>query len=198
LQYAAGKEKLTMIPTETECYALMDRYGMLANIKDHSIVVAEIVRVISQGLVRSGVPVSIEMAVAGALLHDIGKTQTLQTGGDHAALGREICLQHHFDEIADIVGEHVRLKSHSTDGTCSEKEIVYYADKRVLHTSVVSIEERKHDILARYGRNDLGLRQRICENFRVCEGVEERIFSKLRFRPDELADVIREKLDVAR
>ena len=179
-----------MIPTEKECYDLMDQYGMLDNVREHSIVVAEIVRVISQGLVTSGVQISVDKAVAGALLHDIAKTQCLQKGGDHAALGREICLQHQLDEIADIVAEHIWLKSYSLDGVYSEKEIVYYGDKRVLHTSVVSLDERMHDIIDRYGRNDSRLTQLVRMNFDICQGIEKKLFKKLDFGPEQLADMV--------
>jgi putative nucleotidyltransferase with HDIG domain len=179
-----------VIPTEKECYDLMDQYRMLDNIREHSIVVAEVVRAISHGLVISGVQLSVDKAVAGALLHDIAKTQSLQTGGDHAALGREICLQHHLDEIADIVAEHIWLRSYSHDGVYSEKEVVYYADKRVLHTSVVSLEERMHDIIDRYGRNDSRLTQLVQMNFNICREIERKLFKKLDFRPEQLADMV--------
>jgi hypothetical protein len=43
----------------------MDQYQMLDNIREHSIVVAEIVRAISTGLVHSGVEISVQKAVAG-------------------------------------------------------------------------------------------------------------------------------------
>lgn len=180
-----------MIPTEKDCYALMDQYQMLDNVREHSIVVAEIVRVISQGLVKSGVHISVEKSVAGALLHDIGKTQSIKTGGDHAALGREICLQHQLDEIADIVGEHIWLRRNSPDGVYSESEVVYYADKRVLHTSVVSLQERMDDILKRYGKDNQRLCLFIRENFRICKGVERKLFNKLDFRPADLAEILR-------
>lgn len=179
-----------MIPTEKECYALMDQYRMLDNIREHSIVVADIVRVISTGLVHSGVKISVQKAVAGALLHDIAKTQCIQSGGDHATVGREICLQHQFDEIADIVGEHVWLEDYSLDGVYSEKEVVYYADKRVLHTSVVTLAERMHDIIDRYGRNDSRLSQMVRMNFTICKGIEKKLFSQLDFRPEDLASMI--------
>jgi uncharacterized protein len=179
-----------VIPTERECYDLMDHYRMLDNIREHSIVVAEIVRAISNGLVASGVQLSVDKAVAGALLHDIAKTQCLQTGGDHAALGREICLQHHLNEIADIVAEHIWLKSYSLDGVYAEKEVVYYADKRVLHTSVVSLDERMNDIIDRYGRNDPSLTQLVRMNFNICQGIERKLFKRLDFGPEQLADMV--------
>lgn len=181
-----------MIPTEKECYDLMDQYRMLDNVREHSIVVAEIVRAISNGLVTSGAQISVDKAVAGALLHDIAKTQCLQTGGDHAALGGEICLQHHLDEIADIVAEHIWLKSYSLDGVYSEKEIVYYGDKRVLHTSVVSLDERMHDIIDRYGRNDSRLTQLVRMNFKICLGIEKKLLRSLDFGPEQLAYMIQD------
>ena len=179
-----------MIPTEKECYDLMDKYQMLDNVREHSMVVAEMVRVISLGLVNTGVQLSVDKAVAGALLHDIAKTLCLQTGGDHAALGREICVHHHLDEIADIVAEHIWLKSYSLDGEYYEKEIVYYADKRVLHTSVVSLDERMHDIIDRYGRNDSRLRQLVLMNFNICKGIERKLLKRLDFGPEQLADLL--------
>jgi len=168
----------------------MDQYRMLDNVREHSIAVAEIVRAISHGLLTSGVQISVDKAVAGALLHDIAQTQCLQTGGDHAALGRQICLQHHLDEIADIVAEHIWLKSYSLDGVYYEKEIVYYGDKRVLHTSVVSLDERMHDIIDRYGRNDSRLTQLVRMNFNVCQGIEKKLFKRLNFGPEQLADMV--------
>lgn len=179
-----------MIPTEKECHDLMDKYGMLDNIREHSMVVAEMVRTISHGLVSSGVQLSVDKAVAGALLHDIAKTLCLRTGGDHASLGKEICLRHHLDEIADIVAEHIWLESYSLDGVYSEKEIVYYSDKRVLHTSVVSLDERMHDIIDRYGRNDSRLSHLVRMNFTICKGIERKLFTKLDFGPEQLADLV--------
>jgi putative nucleotidyltransferase with HDIG domain len=168
----------------------MDQYRMLDNIRKHSIVVADIVRAISTGLVHSGVKISVQKAVAGALLHDIAKTQCIQSGADHATVGRAICLQHQFDEIADIVGEHIWLKDYSLDSVYSEKEVVYYADKRVLHTSVVTLAERMHDIIDRYGRNDSRLSQLVRMNFIICHGVERKLFSQLDFRPEDVARMI--------
>jgi hypothetical protein len=88
------------------------------------------------------------------------------------------------------VGEHVWLKDDSLDGVYSEKEVVYYADKRVLHTSVVTLAERMHDIIDRYGRNDSRLAQRVRMNFTICKGVERKLFSQLDFRPEDLARMI--------
>jgi hypothetical protein len=135
--------------------------------------------------------ISLEKIAAGALLHDIGKTFCLNTGDDHEAKGREICLQNHLDEIADIVGEHVRLKDYHLDSPVSEKEIVYYADKRVNDDSVVSLEERLRYLIRRYAKDMKHVSQRIRENFQLCKAVEKKLFSKLNFRPEDLVDLTR-------
>jgi len=180
-----------MIPSVKECFELMEQYGMLDNIKAHSIMVEKIAIFIGQRLKDAGMDISLEKITAGALLHDIGKTLCLSTGDDHAAEGREICLRNHLDQIADIVGEHVRLKDYHLDSPIGEKEIVYYADKRVNDDMVVSLEERLRYLIRRYAKNMEHISQRIRENFELCRAVEKKLFAKLDFRPEDLASLIR-------
>lgn len=180
-----------MIPSAKECLELMEQYGMLDNIKAHSIMVKKIAFLIGQGLKNAGMDISLEKIAAGALLHDIGKTLCLNTGDDHEAKGREICLKNHLDEIADIVGEHVRLKDYHLGSPISEKEIVYYADKRVNDDKVVSLEERLRYLIRRYAKNTEHISQRIRENFQLCRAVEKKLFAKLDFRPEDLVGLIR-------
>jgi putative nucleotidyltransferase with HDIG domain len=179
-----------MIPSVEECFRLMKRHEMLDNIKAHSIVVEKIAIIIARGLRDAGVDLSLEKVTAGALMHDIGKTICFQTGGDHAAVGEEICLQHGLEEIADIVGEHVRLKSYAADQAISEKEIVYYADKRVNHDEVVGLEERLEYLFIRYGNNEEYRLQLIKDNIDLCKEVEIKLFTELKFGPEELSGMI--------
>jgi len=163
---------------------------MLDNIKSHSVVVAKVAHLIARGLLDAGIDVSIEKVVAGALLHDIGKTPSLRSGGDHSEIGRQICLQNHFDGVADIVGEHVIFTDDGLNQIYSEKEIVYYADKRVNHDHIVSLQERLAYILLRYGRNQEDLCRKIRKNFEFCKLVEKRLFKKLDFDPEVLSELI--------
>lgn len=179
-----------MVPRVEECYALMDEYRMLDNIRDHSITVARVAELIAMGLVKAGVDIALDRIIAGALLHDIGKTACLEHGGDHAQVGREICLQRRLHEVADIVGEHVRLRDFQLQGAISEKEIVYYADKRVNHSSVVTLDERSRYILDRYGRNNSEICRRIQTNFAQCKVVEAKLFARLDFSPDDITTMI--------
>ena len=166
----------------------MNSYQMLENIKAHSIVVASVAHVIAVGLKNADLVISIEKVVAGALLHDIGKTSSLGTSLDHSEIGRKICVENHLYEIASIVAEHVRLKDYDLNGNYSEKEIVYYSDKRVNHDGIVSLEDRLAYILERYGKDKEGLCRAIQMNFELCKRIEKKLFKKLTFSPESLAD----------
>jgi len=168
----------------------MERYGMLENIRAHSIVVEKVAAIIAEGLMDEGADLLLEKVKAGALMHDIAKTLCLHTREDHAAKGKEICLQNHLDEIADIVGEHVRLKDYRKETPVSEKEIVYYADKRVNADAVVSLEERLEYLLERYGDGKAHRHHLIRDNFDLCKDVEVKLFSRLAFDPEDLARMI--------
>ena len=174
------------IPSVNECLDLMEQYHMLPNIKDHSIVVTGVAKVIATGLTEVGHELSMDRIIAGALLHDIGKTPCLDNNDDHAAKGVEICLAHNFEPLADIVGEHVILRNYSDASNFSEKEIVYYADKRVNHDQVVSLEERLSYILDRYGLNNIVRCQAIKKNYALCQELEKRMFSYLSFEPFDI------------
>ena len=180
-------EEVEMIPSIRECFHLMDKYHMLENIKAHSVVVARVTCLIAQALREAEFDISVEMAIAAALMHDIGKTASLKSGQDHSEIGRQICLKNHLNEIAPIVAEHVRLKNYTLNGDFSEKEIVYYADKRVKHDKIVNLDERLAYIIGRYGRNRKDLSKAIERNFSLCEQVEERLFEKLKFSPKSLS-----------
>jgi uncharacterized protein len=180
----------TIIPTVDECFQLMDTYRMLPNIRAHSIVVARIASFLSTSLADAGIHMSLDTIIAGALLHDIGKTACLTTPENHAAKGQEICRAEQLDGIGDIVAEHVILKDYSPAMELSEKVIVYYADKRVNHDQVVSLKERLAYIIRQYGNGDHRLQKLITKNFNRCVTIEKRIFSFLDFQPDELGRLI--------
>jgi uncharacterized protein len=179
-----------MVPSIVDCHEFMNKYEMLNNIKAHSVVVEKVAGIIARGLMASGETVSLGITSAGALMHDIAKTPCLRTGEDHAALGKTICLENDLAEIAEIVGQHVRLKNYDHQGDISEKEIVYYADKRVNHDVVVSLEERLKYLLLRYGKDNHHLRIRIRWNFDMAKEVEKKLFANLPFSPEEIGNLI--------
>ena len=179
-----------MIPSVQQCFNLMAKYEMLENIKAHSIMVERIASLMARGLQEAGERLSLDLVTAGALMHDIAKTQSLKTKENHSAKGSEICLQNSLEELAEIVAEHVVLKAFSKEGPVLEKEIVYYADKRVNHDKIVSLEERLAYLIKQYGNGDETLIRRMGKNFDLCKQVESKLFAKLRFAPEDVAGMI--------
>lgn len=178
------------IPTVEQCARLMDTYGMLDNIRHHSLVVARLADRLVTGLTGSA-PLSRvpnrKLVIAGALLHDIAKTPCLDGSCEHSREGAVICTEEGYPEVAEIVAEHVLLQSHEPErfqtGHFHAKELVYYADKRVRHAHVVSLEERLEYILEHYGRDDPTRHRLIAENFSKCQVLEEHLFTFLPFSP---------------
>jgi putative nucleotidyltransferase with HDIG domain len=169
---------------------MMEQYEMLPNIREHSIRVAQVAHCLATGLEEAGVPLSYELIITSALLHDIGKTACLHTNRDHSILGGRICRDHGFHSIADIVEEHVILKNCALNGSISETIIVYYADKRVNHDSVVSLQERLNYIIGNYGNNDQELIEMIRKNYALCRHIEEKIFNHLSYGPDDIRSCV--------
>jgi len=176
----------------------MDSYAMLDNIRAHSLTVARVAEALLTGMAESKVNGTqlpdTALVLAGALLHDIAKTICLNTQCDHARKGRDICQDLGYPDIGEIVREHVVLKDFSTDrygqGIFFAKEIVYYADKRVRHDRVVSLDERMAYIIERYGNNDKQRHKVIEENFQRCKTLEHHLFCHIHFAIEELADKV--------
>jgi len=99
------------IPGLHECLLLMEQYGMLSNIRRHSLVVARLAIQLLEGLCAmqpNNPQAAKELVLAGALLHDIAKTPCLHSRCDHAQVGAEICHKEGYPEVAAIVAQHVR------------------------------------------------------------------------------------------
>jgi uncharacterized protein len=181
------------IPSREECLALMEEQGMLPNIRGHSLQVARVARVLAVHLPPSIPPLDLDLLEAGALLHDIAKTECLKTKKKHTDVGAAFLEARGYPEVAEIVVQHVTLKNgHSRPDRVSEVELVHYADKRVLHEEIVDLPTRFLYLQERYGRTAED-QQRIAALLENSLKQEEKIFRFLPFAP---ADV--RQLSVAR
>jgi len=160
------------IPSRAECEALMAKYAMLSNIVDHSFQVMNVALAIADNL-RDDVCIDRNAVIAGALLHDTTKTRSIQTKEKHAASGGELLRELGYPRIAEIVEQHVVLDLNPA-GPVLEKEIVYYADKRVMHDKIVTLDERVSDLLIRYGETQ-EIRTRILRNLQSVIPVEHKL-----------------------
>ncbi len=173
----------------------MAEYSMLEHIQAHSFVVARVAEALLNGctLPQENLP-PMDEVMAGALLHDIAKTKCLKENCNHAEVGKEICVHHGYPEIGAIVDEHVILHSFSRKrlgaGHFTARDIIHYADKRVRHDEIVSLDKRLEYILERYGNNDKQRHFLIHRNFTRCQELEAYLFAHIIFPPAELAGYV--------
>lgn len=162
------------IPGVEECYDLMKQYGMLQNILDHSVQVMRVSLAITDNLIDPAL-VDRELITASSLLHDIAKTRTIQTGElRHDRIGGDMLRDLGWDSVAAIVESHVFFDKFLPDGIIEEREIVYYADKRVMHDRIVTIDERIEDLVVRYGKSEK-IKTMIIENKKFIKTLESKI-----------------------
>jgi uncharacterized protein len=171
-----------MIPTKDECLRLMNQYGMLSNIVDHSIQVTRVALYLAKELRKRGQRIDVSLVEAASLLHDLTKAESLRTSEDHARTGAELLKGMGYERVGEVVAEHIHLLKRNDASFISEEEIVYYADKRVQHDRIVSLEERFNDLVDRYGKGKESFEQ-IEELKKVTFEIEVRIFSFLEMDP---------------
>ncbi|MCE5336401.1 MAG: HD domain-containing protein [Desulfobacteraceae bacterium] len=169
-------------PTRTECLRLLHDYGMPGNILRHSLMVAEVALFLGLKLNMNSLRLDLKLVEAAALLHDVGKERGLRTGGDHAALGAGMIEGVVPAAVADIVREHVFLSPSQLEGPITESLLVNYADKRVMHDRIVSVEARYHDLISRYAKSESHARN-LLDKLRLYTALEGSIFSHLNIEP---------------
>ena len=171
-----------MIPTRDECLSLMAQCRMLDNIKEHSLVVTKVALFLSEKLNKKGQRIDMKLVEAGSLLHDIAKTECLVSKKDHAQTGFQLLAEKGYVRVGEVVAYHVNLPPGGDPSQVTEIEIVNYADKRVRHDEIVSLEERYADLIARYGRDEKSIAfiERMKEK---STEIEKKIFSILLMDP---------------
>jgi uncharacterized protein len=168
----------------------MEQYGMLPNIKDHSLQVARIALCLGKNLKDRFPKLNLDLVEAGALLHDIAKTECLKTRANHALIGESMVSALGFDPVARIVAQHVSLEeAYFHHEWIDEVVLVHYADKRVRHDEVVDLKDRFEYLVETYGRSSEAV-ERIGALYQDTLKVEKMIFLHLSFPPQALINYL--------
>jgi uncharacterized protein len=167
----------------------MCEMAMLPNIVAHSLQVCRVAIFLVDHLEKHRTKLDRELVRTSALLHDITKTRSLVTGELHALTGADLIDELGYPEVAYIIGHHVILDDNSTSDRPTEVEVVNYADKRVLHDRVVSLQERMDYILIKYAKHP-GDKERITQNWIRAMDLERKLFDSLPFFPGDLNSMI--------
>lgn len=174
------------IPSQRDCYRMMAAIGMLPHIAAHSIQVCRVSTWLCDAMAGAGGGPDRDLVLAGALLHDITKTRSFDTGENHARTGEVYLVDRGYPEVGRIVAQHVKLDRFEAAGPVGAAEVVNYADKRVLHDRIVSMPRRMAYILERYGGRPEH-RERIRALWRETERLEAKLFRGLAAGPDDVA-----------
>lgn len=174
-----------LIPLQNECFQILQEADMPNHIQDHSRWVCRVALVLTDGLISAGIDINRKLVRASALLHDITKPRSFKTGENHAQTGGVYLSELGFPEVGDIVRQHVKLDHYYAAEIPNEAEVVNYADKRVLHDQIVSLDDRMTYILKRYAktRKHEDLLYALWDH---TSALEKRLFSYLNFHPDRI------------
>ena len=173
------------IPSNDVCREMILEMGMLDHILDHSRQVCRVALFLCERLAACSVSLDWRLVFAGALLHDITKTRSFTTGENHAETGGVYLRGKGFQEVADIVRQHVCLDQYPDPPVIDEAAVVNYADKRVLNDQIVTLKERMLYILDRYGKIHQ-CKERFDWLWGKSLGIETAIFQTIAISPETL------------
>jgi putative nucleotidyltransferase with HDIG domain len=177
------------IPTKVQCYQMISKMKMMDHIVVHSLQVCRVATFLTEHLNKQHYRLNFDLIQSAALLHDITKTRSFKTREDHALTGGEYLTDRGYPEVGDLVRQHVKLDTYSVAATIREVEVLNYADKRVLHDEIVTLDRRLGYILERYAKTPEH-RERIYLLWQKTKDLEDRIFGVLSFATGDLNQLI--------
>ncbi len=173
------------LPSREECIALLCKHKLPEHIIRHSLTVEKIAVFLAKKFNAKGIKVDTELVSRGAILHDIDKPQTLdsETVHMHGHLSKKILEAEGFPRLGEIALKHRLFRVLEKNSFSSwEEKLVYYADKRVKHDKIVSLQERFNYLLKTYGEE-----KTVFDKIAKCkprvEQLEKEIFSNLDITP---------------
>ena len=158
------------IPSREEALKILIQSGTPPHIIDHCLLVTKIALRYAEAFKAKGYEVDIKLIEAGALLHDVGRSQS--HGIEHGAVGGIIVRKMGIAEsVARIVERHVGAglteeeakKNHLPEGSyipeTLEEKIVTYSDKLVEGDREVGIEREMEKLSLELGNSHSALRR---------------------------------------
>lgn len=173
-------------PSREECLALLKRRAVPSHVFVHCLKVEQVACYLANVLNDHGENLDLHLVEAAALLHDITKIDGFQSGQDHAMTAGALLRSLGYPRVAEVVEHHIVVPSEIELGWVTEEELINYADKRVMHDRIVTLEERFEDLLRRYGKGP-GRRGVMLSLLERAKRLERKIFRNLPLLPEELS-----------
>ncbi|MBN2458584.1 HD domain-containing protein [Candidatus Woesearchaeota archaeon] len=208
------------LPSRNECFTLYDRFMLPENIRRHIEQVTKVAVFIADSFIEKGIDVNRELVERAALLHDLLKPVDFDDIAD-PILGSELSvrqigffgqlkerffgLSHEdaafelfhdsYPELAEAIRKHkyVNIIEPACQPFSWEEKILTYADKRVAHDQIVTLDERFIEGHRRYEReyDDAGLGTEDIERIdSAYRSLEKELFGKIMIDPDKIKEEI--------
>jgi putative nucleotidyltransferase with HDIG domain len=190
-----------------------DEFHTPLHVRQHCEKVATVGRFLAEKLKEKGVSVNPDTVYAAGLLHDVVRVVDFKTlspnlgtaedpsvwtalrekspGQHHADAGAELLKAKGEPELADIVRRHKYGSLLTREKpTTWEAKLLYYADKRVAHDQIVSIQERLDEGHRRH-YPDAPVSEDEKKRRAAVRKLEKEIFKPLDFTPNELISLLK-------
>ena len=141
-----------MIPDEEQSLALHNKYGSNERVVTHCLTVTAVSRRLTDAFIARGSAIDRRAVLAGALLHDIGRSRTQTV--EHGYIGAKILEEEGLDGVVvEIVKRHVGAGIANEEATSLgfpkgdyiprtlEEKVVCFSDKMVSSDAVRPFEE---------------------------------------------------------
>jgi hypothetical protein len=183
-------DRLMIIPDEDACFKLLEKYGTPHHIILHSEKVWQVARILAEGLFHRNHALEVDLLKASCLLHDIGKYPCIVDGTKfHDIRGEEILISEGYPAVARIVVQHVILRTEIPP--VAEEHVLFYADKRVVHDEVVTLENRFQYLQDTYGKTAKAVDRLMIMKQNTID-LETEIFNLLDFAPQDIPELLEE------
>jgi hypothetical protein len=130
------------LPSEQQCVTLLQEHGASPELVAHSKAVGAVAIAIGAAIQEQNHCLCLPLLAAGALLHDIARSQP-----GHGEAGARLLVRLGYPRLAPVVRPHMRL-GRDAEGDIGEAQIVYLADKLVEGARFVGLEARFETRLA--------------------------------------------------
>lgn len=198
------------VPTREEALAYFDTYHTPAHVRAHCLQVNRVALYLATSLHEAGESVNIPLVDCASLLHDtirvtewdtlnfdlfpetpsetdiaVWKSQRAQYPPNipHAHVTAGI-FEQQYPELAQVIALHSIIDAPRVQTW--EEKIVQYADRRVAHDQIVTLQERLDEAYTRYAQTAQRPLEKDPEILAALQRIEHDIFSRIGGDPDHL------------
>ena len=203
------------ILAEDTIESYFDEWATPEHVIEHCHLVTEVAMKIAQAYMRKGEIINTNLLYTACMMHDVNRVCDFKEmdrdrfeedvtdekwekwqacrrqfkGMHHADITSDILKERGFTDTAELVRLHksINIVNEPDSYDTLEKQIIYYADKRVAHNKIVDLGERFRDGLERYGKFDTPkARQLSNEVEKRTFKLEKQLFKGLDISPEDI------------